>query len=101
MIQTKDLMKVYRTDEVETTALNKVDINIQAGEFVSIMGPSGCGKSTLLNILGLIDSPSGGEYHFLETDVSKFTERQRSKLRKQKKVGQNVTAMQYHGNLVT
>ncbi len=83
MIQTKDLMKVYRTDEVETTALNKVDIKITAGEFVSIMGPSGCGKSTLLNILGLIDSPSGGEYHFLETDVSKFTERQRSKLRKQ------------------
>jgi len=83
MIQTKGLTKVYRTDEVETTALNKVDIKIDSGEFVSIMGPSGCGKSTLLNILGLIDSPSSGHYHFLETDVSRFSERQRSKLRKQ------------------
>jgi len=83
MIQTKGLTKVYRTDEVETTALNKVDIKIDSGEFVSIMGPSGCGKSTLLNILGLIDSPSSGHYHFLETDVSSFSERQRSKLRKQ------------------
>jgi putative ABC transport system ATP-binding protein len=83
MIQTKELSKVYRTDEVETTALNKVDIHIKDGEFVSIMGPSGCGKSTLLNILGLIDSPSSGSYEFLGTEVSNFSERQRSKLRKQ------------------
>lgn len=83
MIQTKGLTKVYRADEVETTALNQVDISIEPGEFVSIMGPSGCGKSTLLNILGLIDSPSGGEYHFLEHEVAKFSERQRSKLRKE------------------
>lgn len=83
MIQTKELTKVYRTDEVETTALNKVDISIEQGEFVSIMGPSGCGKSTLLNILGLIDNPSGGEYHFLGHEVSKYSERQRSKLRKE------------------
>jgi putative ABC transport system ATP-binding protein len=83
MIQTKGLTKVYRADEVETTALNQVDINIQAGEFVSIMGPSGCGKSTLLNILGLIDSPSGGEYHFLDHEVAGYSERQRSKLRKE------------------
>lgn len=83
MIQTKGLTKVYRADEVETTALNQVDISIQPGEFVSIMGPSGCGKSTLLNILGLIDSPSGGEYHFLDHEVAKYSERQRSKLRKE------------------
>lgn len=83
MISTKGLTKVYSTDEVETTALNQVDIKIESGEFVSIMGPSGCGKSTLLNILGLIDSPSGGEYHFMEDEVAKYTERQRSKLRKE------------------
>ncbi|MEM8525320.1 MAG: ABC transporter ATP-binding protein [Bacteroidota bacterium] len=83
MIQTKALQKVYRTDEVKTTALNEVDIHIKGGEFVSIMGPSGCGKSTLLNILGLIDSPDGGEYHFLDHEVSKYSERQRSKLRKE------------------
>ncbi|MEO0338215.1 MAG: ABC transporter ATP-binding protein [Bacteroidota bacterium] len=83
MIQTKGLTKVYRADEVETTALNSVDISINPGEFVSIMGPSGCGKSTLLNILGLIDSPSGGEYHFLDHEVAKYSERQRSKLRKE------------------
>ncbi|MEM6698995.1 MAG: ABC transporter ATP-binding protein [Bacteroidota bacterium] len=83
MIQTKALQKVYRTDEVKTTALNEVDIHIKQGEFVSIMGPSGCGKSTLLNILGLIDSPDGGEYHFLDQEVAKYSERQRSKLRKE------------------
>lgn len=82
MIKTKNLTKVYRTDEVETTALNEVDITINPGEFVSIMGPSGCGKSTLLNIIGLIDNPSGGEFHFLEHEVSKYSERQRSQLRK-------------------
>ena len=82
MIRTNNLKKVYRTEEVETTALNEVSVEIKAGEFVSIMGPSGCGKSTLLNILGLIDNPSGGEYHFLDKEVSKFSERQRSQLRK-------------------
>lgn len=83
MIKTKGLTKVYRADEVETTALNQVDISIEPGEFVSIMGPSGCGKSTLLNILGLIDSPSGGAYHFLDHEVANYSERQRSKLRKE------------------
>lgn len=82
MIKTTNLTKVYRTEDIETTALNEVDVNIQAGEFVSIMGPSGCGKSTLLNILGLIDNPSGGEYHFLDHEVSRYSERQRSQLRK-------------------
>jgi putative ABC transport system ATP-binding protein len=82
MIQTKNLTKVYRTEEVETTALNSVDLTIKAGEFVSIMGPSGCGKSTLLNILGLIDNPTGGEYHFLDHEVARYSERQRAQLRK-------------------
>ena len=82
MISTKGLTKVYRTEEIETTALNEVDIKIEPGEFVSIMGPSGCGKSTLLNILGLIDNPSSGEYHFLDYEVAKYSERQRSQLRK-------------------
>ncbi len=83
MIKTLELQKVYRTEEVETTALNKVNLTIESGEFVAIMGPSGCGKSTLLNVLGLLDSPSGGEYHFLEHEVSKYNERQRANLRKQ------------------
>jgi len=82
MIKTKNLRKIYMTEEVETTALNNVNLEIQAGEFVAIMGPSGCGKSTLLNLLGLLDNPSGGEYHFLNHEVSKHTERQRANLRK-------------------
>lgn len=82
MIQTKNLKKVYRTDEVETTALSGVTLDIDAGEFVSIMGPSGCGKSTLLNILGLLDNPSGGSYTFLGEAVADRSERQRAKLRK-------------------
>ncbi len=82
MISTKNLKKTYRTDEVETTALSGVSLDIAAGEFVSIMGPSGCGKSTLLNILGLLDNPSGGSYHFLGEDVAERSERQRAKFRK-------------------
>jgi len=82
MIQAKNLKKVYSTEEVETTALNNVNIEIKEGEFVAIMGPSGCGKSTLLNIMGLLDNPSDGEYHFLEHDVSNKTERERAQLRK-------------------
>ncbi len=82
MIKTRNLKKIYTTEEVETTALNNVNLEIQAGEFVAIMGPSGCGKSTLLNLLGLLDNPSGGEYHFLDHEVSKHTERQRANLRK-------------------
>ncbi|MDN5200155.1 ABC transporter ATP-binding protein [Fulvivirgaceae bacterium BMA10] len=82
MIKAANLSKVYTTDEVETTALDSVNIEIKGGEFVAIMGPSGCGKSTLLNIMGLLDNPSGGEYHFLEHEVSKYSERQRASLRK-------------------
>ena len=83
MIRTNNLNKIYRTEEVETTALNNVNIEIKEGEFVSIMGPSGCGKSTLMNILGLLDNPSEGEYFFLDTEVSKYSERQRAMMRKQ------------------
>jgi ABC-type antimicrobial peptide transport system, ATPase component len=82
MLRTVDLVKVFRTEEVETTALNKVSIEVKEGEFVAIMGPSGCGKSTLLNIVGLLDNPSGGELHFLGHEVSKFKEKQRTNLRK-------------------
>ncbi|MEE4196953.1 MAG: ABC transporter ATP-binding protein [Bacteroidales bacterium] len=82
MIKTNDLVKVFRTDEVETTALNQVNLNINSGEFVAIMGPSGCGKSTLLNILGLLDNPTAGELFFLDQEVSGYTERQRTNLRK-------------------
>lgn len=82
MIHTKNLKKVYRTDEVETIALNGVTMQIKAGDFVSIMGPSGCGKSTLLNILGLLDNPSSGELHFCAQDVSGLSERRRAGLRK-------------------
>jgi len=82
MIRTNNLKKIYRTEEVETTALDNVNIEINEGEFVSIMGPSGCGKSTLMNILGMLDNPTDGKYNFLGTDVSKFTERQRAAMRK-------------------
>ena len=76
MIKTEKLSKVFRTQEVETHALNEVNIKIKEGEFVAIMGPSGCGKSTLLNILGLLDSPSKGSYQFNGTEVSNLKEKQ-------------------------
>ena len=82
MIKTVKLSKVYRTEEVETTALNEVDIDIKEGEFVSVMGPSGCGKSTLLNVLGMIDSPSNGDYFFNGEEVGRLSERKRSNVRK-------------------
>jgi len=82
MIKTVNMQKIFTTDEVETTALNNVQIEIKAGEFVAIMGPSGCGKSTLLNILGMLDSPSSGDFYFLDQEVTQKTERSRSDLRK-------------------
>ena len=82
MIKTGALEKIFRTEEVETLALNKVSIEVKEGEFVAIMGPSGCGKSTLLNILGLLDNPTSGEYYLNGIEVSRYTEAQRTKLRK-------------------
>lgn len=82
MIKTENLQKVFRTDEVETWALNNVSIEVKEGEFVAIMGPSGCGKSTLLNILGLLDNPTRGKYFLNGTEVGGYTESQRTSLRK-------------------
>lgn len=83
MIKLEDLSKVYRTDEIESTALNQVSFEIEKGEFVSVMGPSGCGKSTLLNILGMLDKPERGSYKFLDKEVSGLNEKGRSSVRKQ------------------
>lgn len=82
MIRTNDLTKIFRTEEVETTALNKVNLHVREGEYVAIMGPSGCGKSTLLNILGLLDNPTAGSYMFNGTEVANLRERDRTIFRK-------------------
>jgi putative ABC transport system ATP-binding protein len=82
MIKTIDLTKRFLTDEIETTALNKVSMQVNKGEFVAIMGPSGCGKSTLLNILGMLDNPSEGAYLFDGVDVSGYRENKRTRYRK-------------------
>ena len=82
VIKTVNLRKLYTTEEVETTALDGIQVEIKKGEFVAIMGPSGCGKSTLLNIIGLLDNPDSGQYYFLDHEVAGYSERQRSTLRK-------------------
>ena len=82
MIKVENLSKIFRTDEIETIALNGVSLEIRDGEFVAIMGPSGCGKSTLLNILGLLDNPTTGSYKFGETEVAGLKEKDRTKFRK-------------------
>ena len=82
MLRLVNLTKRYRTSEVETMALNQVSLDIKQGEFVAIMGPSGCGKSTLLNILGLLDSPSDGQFFFLEQEISRAPERRLTLLRR-------------------
>jgi len=82
MIKIQNLKKSFKTEEVETLALNKVNLNVAEGEFVAIMGPSGCGKSTLLNIIGMLDNPTEGSYQFSGHEVGGLKERQRTQLRK-------------------
>ena len=82
MITTKQLSKIYKTEEVQTNALNEISLNIKEGEFVAIMGPSGCGKSTFLNILGLLDSASSGSYQFESTETIGTSEKKKSDIRK-------------------
>ncbi len=82
MVKTEKLGKIFRTEEIETYALNGINLHVKKGEFVAIMGPSGCGKSTLLNIIGLLDNPSEGEYIFNDTKVSKLKEKNRTQFRK-------------------
>ena len=82
IIETTNLKKIYRTEEVETTALDMINLSLEEGQFVSVMGPSGCGKSTLLHVLGLIDNPSEGSYRFLGEEVAKYSEAKRAVIRK-------------------
>jgi putative ABC transport system ATP-binding protein len=84
MLKLDNVSKVYRTSELETQALGEVSLQIAGGEFVAIMGPSGCGKSTLLNVLGLLDSPSTGAYWFFGEDVARHSERQLTRLRRER-----------------
>jgi putative ABC transport system ATP-binding protein len=83
MLKLNNLSKIYRTEDVETVALNAVNIGIEQGEFVAIMGPSGCGKSTLLNVVGMLDTPSEGEYLFMGENVAGYSEGKLSAIRKQ------------------
>jgi len=83
MLKTIELTKSFRSDEIETIALNKVSFEVKEGEFVAIMGPSGCGKSTLLNLLGLLDNPTRGQLYFFDYEVSNYSERKRTILRKE------------------
>lgn len=84
MIELNKIIKKYRTSEIETTALNDISLTIHQGEFVSIMGTSGCGKSTLLNLIGMLDNPSSGDYLFDGINVTNLSEKERTKLRKEK-----------------
>jgi putative ABC transport system ATP-binding protein len=84
MLRIENLLKVFQTDEVETTALNRISLDVKPGEFTAIMGPSGCGKSTLLNIIGLLDSPTDGRQTFDGVEVSRLKEKERTRMRKGK-----------------
>jgi putative ABC transport system ATP-binding protein len=82
MINLKNVSRIFRTGDIETSALSKINFNIKQGEFVAIMGPSGCGKSTLLSILGMLDSPSSGVYEFEDVDISRYSEKELASIRK-------------------
>jgi len=82
MIKTEKLKKIYTTEEIETTALDSLNLEIEQGEFCAVMGPSGCGKSTLMNVLGLLDNPTAGKYYFMGNEVSDYSEKDRAQLRK-------------------
>lgn len=82
LIRMEELTKVYRSDDVETTALNHINIEVKRGDFVAVMGPSGCGKSTLLNIVGMLDNPSSGSFRFLDEEVARYSENKLSEIRK-------------------
>ena len=82
MIKLINISKVHRTDELETTPLNNINLEVPAGEFLAVMGPSGCGKSTLLNIIGLMDTPTSGQYFFNDQELAGYNEKQRAEVRK-------------------
>ncbi|MBT3242905.1 MAG: ABC transporter ATP-binding protein [Bacteroidetes bacterium] len=82
MVRTEKLTKVFRTEDIETSALRGVDIHLSNGEFVAVMGPSGCGKSTLLNIIGMLDNSTSGTYIFRDTDITRYKEKDRTQFRK-------------------
>ena len=82
MIKMHDLTKIYRTSDIETSALSHINVEVEAGEFIAIMGPSGCGKSTLLNVMGMLDSPSDGRYEFLGENITGYSERNLAEIRK-------------------
>jgi putative ABC transport system ATP-binding protein len=82
MVKTSEIIKIFRTDEVETTALDRISLEVNKGEFAAVMGPSGCGKSTLLNIIGLVDQPSAGQYYFDGQNMTILNEAERTLMRK-------------------
>ena len=84
MLRTESLVKVFQVEDLETTALKNINVQVNTGEFIAIMGPSGCGKSTLLNIMGLLDAPTSGNYYFMGENVASWSEKQRAQLRKAK-----------------
>ena len=98
MLNLKNISKVFYTDEVETTALNKINLEIDEGEFIAIMGPSGCWKSTLLNIIGMLDSASDGEYWFVGQDISNNSEKELAGIRKNNLgfIFQNFNLIRFH-----